>query len=1018
MNDIRVFISYAQESQSHNSRVLAFANTLRHYGIDIELDRYHTHPECGWSEWCEKQLEPQNSEYVLLICTRVYKDRVNNQTKANEGRGVYWEGKLIKQYLYNEKENTRVIPITFSDSSEENIPMPLRDYTRYHVNNFNLNDTGFEGLYRHLTNQPVVTKPALGKIVNLSQEQAILPKINIRPPLSEKPVKTDFLCIPNIEISQIDRYAPTELVGREEELALLDSVWQQSTEDESNKTNILTLVAIGGEGKTSLVSRWLLDKATTEPYEFDAIFAWSFYNQGSQDNSISSADIFINQALEFFGNLDLAQSSTDNRTKGRELAKLVIQQKAIIFLDGLEPLQHPPSPAYQGELKDPGLSEFFKKLATKNPGICIITTRYSVVELKPFTKTVIEKKLDKLSEEASIKLLKNHELKGTEDEFKSLINDFDGHALSLQVIGNFIHQAFNGDIRKRYSFDFKKADETLNKGHAFRAIKAYETWLSQDEKNSKQQLAIFKIAGLFDRPFDKGCLSTLLKEPVISGLTEHLIDLEEFELNLIINNLTKTGLLTKNQNTTDELLSIDVHPLIREYFAHKLESEQLNAFKVAHARIYNYLNQITKEIQKPTLEKLQPLYQSVRHGCKARLYKDAWYVTYYDRILKGENYYTQNKLGASSTDLSVLQYFFEKPFSKIVSNQIAALEHAVYGQAGFCLKAIGRYKESENPIKSWNEITTGLINIVKNENEKLQVTLAACNSASALSSVKLILGEIDESIKTAKDAIDLSARLKNTNFYKDRHNALAHAYHYNGNYELAEKTYTKSLKNIPKNIKHLPALAGFYHCIFILDATEKLILKNFTNFKSNAPIEIQKKEIDLINSNLKKVHYKVSYALKNEITLTTIAADNLMVIILNLYEILLKAYSKESYFIDWDHINETISKLHQCGEMDQTPLGLIIRSAYYAINNQYTGEYSAQSDLDEAWEIAVRGPMRLFMADIHLNRARLFYGEEKYPWESPKKDIQEARKLIEECNYWRRKEELEQIEKAYGIEPQ
>ena len=33
------------------------------------------------------------------------------------------------------------------------------------------------------------------------------------------------------------------------------------------------------------------------------------------------------------------------------------------------------------------------------------------------------------------------------------------------------------------------------------------------------------------------------------------------------------------------------------------------------------------------------------------------------------------------------------------------------------------------------------------------------------------------------------------------------------------------------------------------------------------------------------------------------------------------------------------------------------------------------SDLDEAWEIAERGPMPLFLADIHLYRARLFFGK-------------------------------------------
>ena len=32
----------------------------------------------------------------------------------------------------------------------------------------------------------------------------------------------------------------------------------------------------------------------------------------------------------------------------------------------------------------------------------------------------------------------------------------------------------------------------------------------------------------------------------------------------------------------------------------------------------------------------------------------------------------------------------------------------------------------------------------------------------------------------------------------------------------------------------------------------------------------------------------------------------------------------------------------------------------------------ARADLDEAWEIAERGPMPLFQADVQLHRARLF----------------------------------------------
>jgi hypothetical protein len=35
-----------------------------------------------------------------------------------------------------------------------------------------------------------------------------------------------------------------------------------------------------------------------------------------------------------------------------------------------------------------------------------------------------------------------------------------------------------------------------------------------------------------------------------------------------------------------------------------------------------------------------------------------------------------------------------------------------------------------------------------------------------------------------------------------------------------------------------------------------------------------------------------------------------------------------------------------------------------------------------------------------------------YPWTSPQEDLAAARKLIEQCGYWRRKEELEDAEAA------
>lgn len=91
----------------------------------------------------------------------------------------------------------------------------------------------------------------------------------------------------------------------------------------------------------------------------------------------------------------------------------------------------------------------------------------------------------------------------------------------------------------------------------------------------------------------------------------------------------------------------------------------------------------------------------------------------------------------------------------------------------------------------------------------------------------------------------------------------------------------------------------------------------------------------------------------------------------------------------------------------------------------HIGGEGAQSDLDEAWEIAERGSMKLHLADIHLYRARLF-GRMKeegglmnadseaisYPWISPERDLAEAERLINECGYHRRDEELADAKQA------
>ncbi len=124
-------------------------------------------------------------------------------------------------------------------------------------------------------------------------------------------------------------------------------------------------------------------------------------------------------------------------------------------------------------------------------------------------------------------------------------------------------------------------------------------------------------------------------------------------------------------------------------------------------------------------------------------------------------------------------------------------------------------------------------------------------------------------------------------------------------------------------------------------------------------------------------------------------------------------------------IELAVSGLRRAGAAEFLVCGLLTRAWLRFLAGDATG---AQTDLDEAWEIAERGPMRLFLADIHLYRARLFRGQrtedrgqpteggnQKYPWVSPEADLAAAEKLINECGYHRRDGELADAKTAMGL---
>ncbi len=232
----------------------------------------------------------------------------------------------------------------------------------------------------------------------------------------------------------------SDVFGREEDIGFLDDAWA------NQQVNVVTIVAWGGVGKSTLVNHWLRRMAAEQYRSAQLVFGWSFYRQGTSGDT-SSADEFLDAALHWFGDPDPRLGTAWE--KGERLAKLVGHRRTLLVLDGLEPLQNPPG-AQEGRLRDPSLQALLRELAAFNMGLCVITTRMPVADLSDHEgSSALRRDLEHLSSHAGAQLLRALGVKGDEAELRSASDEFSGHCLALTLLGSYLTDAYNGDIRSR-----------------------------------------------------------------------------------------------------------------------------------------------------------------------------------------------------------------------------------------------------------------------------------------------------------------------------------------------------------------------------------------------------------------------------------------------------------------------------------------------------------------------------------------------------------------------------------------
>ncbi|MBT3878677.1 MAG: hypothetical protein HOI47_19760 [Candidatus Scalindua sp.] len=701
---------------------------------------------------------------------------------------------------------------------------------------------------------------------------------------------------------------------------------------------------------------------------------------------MTSADMFISNALEWFGDAD--QSLGSPWDKGKRLAKLINNHKTLLILDGLEPLQAA-AKVEKGKIKDPALETLIKELAKNSKGLCIITTREHVPELDRYSKKTKQENLEHISDEAGRKLLETRRIIGSEKELERVVKQFGNHALAINLLAEYLRMFDNHPLEKADSVPNLDIPEEQGK-HARRIIEAFANYFG----SASAEYQLLSILGLFDRPVPIDAIDAIIRDNSVPGLSDKITDTSGSSWVTTLENLRKHKLLFEKSEHRPGIL--DCHPLIREHFGEKLERQNPDGWKEAHARLYEYYKDLPGKEFPDTLEEMEPLFVAVMHGYLAGKHQEAMYDVFFNRIRRHDEFYTWHKLGAHGADLSCLSNYFEMLWNKPVSGLREDFKAAILNWAGFSLRAVGRLSEAAQPMKVGMEMR-----IEQKDWKESSI------DASNLSELYVALGDVPLAQKYGAQSVTFSDRSGDRDWIVASRASHADTLHQEGEDKAAEKLFIEAEEMQKKRqpvYLWLYSLSSFQLCDLLLST-----------------------------GRYQEVLERADYAIKIKTT-TPLSDFGFNSLSIGKTLMLQSIERNSSDFAEAeDYLGQAVDGLREAGQQQYLPWGLLARTTLSRYQKDFPKSWV---DLDEAREIAEYGQMRLHLTDYHLEACRNIRDQLDNPpgkQDRASKDYQiiedgetlslskeemqarfqehfkEAERLVKETGYHRRDKELKEL---------
>jgi tetratricopeptide (TPR) repeat protein len=328
------------------------------------------------------------------------------------------------------------------------------------------------------------------------------------------------------------------------------------------------------------------------------------------------------------------------------------------------------------------------------------------------------------------------------------------------------------------------------------------------------------------------------------------------------------------------------------------------------------------------------------------------------------------------------------------------------GEAGHYLFILGRYEEAQEPLE----------NALDYDRQMDQEALCrAARYARLLRELHLVRGDFSIAQRFSEDGVELARRSKDQIHLMLNLAAKAQVLHYRGAWKEAEDTFSNaeeiqkllSRRDSPEQSTKLFGVAGFWYTEFLIDSWERNITATkhrncVDNFLHRPAKTRQLKSLKVLNglrTCVERAENLIQEA-KSRAHWTLDCGHGELVLGLALFR-LSKVTGKRDALKGLRELDQALADLRMTGQQHHLAHAFEVRARCRSEIGDLEG---AKADLAEAWQIAERSGMKIFMAEALLLQSRLFHD---------KNALGKARKIIEQTGYWRLKNRLEHLESRF-----